>query len=97
MELPSTNAATICFRSSVLSLFIRLLCLTAQAVSIRFMKKKVDSKSRRIRLDHVDQNEALQRRYHPLFEADFARKLEAVRKQYGSLAKFLKAQQTRTP
>ena len=36
------------------------------------------------------------RPYQSIFEADFAQKLEAIRKRYGSLAKFLKVQKSRS-
>jgi hypothetical protein len=66
-------------------------------MSIRIMKKKVDSKSKRTTIEIMNEQEDPRRPHQLLFEDDFAQKLETIRQRYGSLAKFLKAQKSRSP
>jgi hypothetical protein len=63
---------------------------------VRKKKKSIDSKQRRFRVDNMERNPPEQPNGSPLVEADFGQKLELIRIRYGSLAKFIKAQQSRS-
>jgi hypothetical protein len=59
------------------------------------MKKKIDSKRRRLRVADMEGN-APPAVYEARLDGDLAKKLDLVRKRYGSIANFFKANKARS-